>query len=131
MSNDRRTPEFGFTLIEVLVAFAILSLGVGALLAILFPGFGRAAKDESQLQASALAQSLLAEIGQDIPLIDGERSGEMDNGQKWRIQIRPYSPHDVSSGSAIEAHTVQVSVWSGRDDDPFIVLDTIKLGMRN
>src|SRR5262245_10103243 len=94
----RQTPEggeAGFTLVEVIAAFAILAVASGVLMSVISDGISRLSQAEMQGMALSLAQSLVAEAGRVGPLQRGEQSGQYDNGQpgtsvSWRLRVEPY-----------------------------------------
>src|SRR5262245_52201592 len=91
MSNEgsrRRVSasQAGFTLLEILVAFMILALGVGAILQAPGTGLRRESAAERQLQAGAIAEGLIARIGHEIPVREGLLSGE-SGGYLWESSI--------------------------------------------
>lgn len=96
----------GFTLIEVVVAFALLALALTFLLASLSGATRqiRIASDSSR--ATLHAQSLLAQVGVGETLQPGLRQGNYDAGRyRWVLQIAPYvdplrSPSPLSNPSA-------------------------------
>ena len=68
--------ERGYTLIEVIVAFGVLALGLTLLLGTL-SGATRQVRDSEQAGRAALhAQSLLAQAGVGEALQPGQRDGE-------------------------------------------------------
>ena len=79
----------GFTLLEVLVAFVILAVGMGLLLAMLSRGLGQVRRAQDETEASLHAQSLLDSLGVIEPRVEGERSGEFEGGRyRYRLQVR-------------------------------------------
>jgi general secretion pathway protein I len=83
----------GFTLIEVLVAFALLAIGLGLLLAILSDGVRSVASSSQSTQATLYAQSLLTTLGSDHRLKPGHSQGAFDNGRyRWTLDIKPFKP---------------------------------------
>lgn len=80
----------GFSLLEVLVAFIILSLALGVLMRIFSGGLGNIGAAEHYSRAVAIAESQLAAAGVESPLTEGENSGEMENGYTWRTSVRRY-----------------------------------------
>jgi general secretion pathway protein I len=84
MSPTRRG---GFTLIEVLVAFAILVLVLTALLRVFSTGLDSIGVAERYASATMLARSVLDEIGTEIPLVADELSGDAGDGFTWNVQI--------------------------------------------
>jgi len=112
-ASPAKSGEAGFTLLEFLVAFAILTLFLGAALA----GVAVAIHGDRQAsfltQATLLAQAKLASAGVDFPLDSGSVRGDLPNGYIWRADIRPYSPsprHD----SPTEGYWVEVTVGDPR-----------------
>lgn len=79
----------GFTLIEIIVAFAILALGLTLLLGTL-SGATRQVRQAGDAGRAALhAQSLLAEFGE-LPM-PGVREGEREDGRyRWRLEVAPW-----------------------------------------
>jgi len=112
----RREPN-GFTLIEVLVAFTIMALMLGALLQTFATGLRSQQVAESYVTAALQARSKAAEIGQVIPIETGEHSGELDNGFQWRAVVEPYepaTPEGVPGGPRLSGYEVEVTVsWKG------------------
>ena len=96
----------GFTLIEVVVAFALLALALTFLLASLSGAARqiRVASDNSR--ATLHAQSLLAQVGVGETLRPGRRQGNYDAGRyRWVLEIAPYvdplkPPSPLSNPSA-------------------------------
>lgn len=81
-----RLRDYGFTLIEVLVALAIVALGAAALTHALRSGIDTTAHLRDRLFAQWVAENRLAEVrlgGE--PLALGRNSGETEFGsQRWR-----------------------------------------------
>jgi len=88
--RTRLTTRRGFTLIEALVAFAILALVLGRLLS----SAGGAAQNESRadfyLRAARLGQTQLESLGLSDPIRVGETSGRYDDGLLWSLTVEPY-----------------------------------------
>lgn len=78
-SMRRHADRNGFTLIEVLVAFAIAALLLVALLRILTLSLGASERSELVTRATILAQSTLDAVGVVAPLAEGD-SAELVNG---------------------------------------------------
>lgn len=81
----------GFTLLEVLLAFVILSVAMGMLMAMLSRGLGqvRSARDESE--AAMYAQSLLDSTGVLESLQEGQREGSWAGGRyRYRLDVREF-----------------------------------------
>ncbi|AKK68929.1 type II secretion system protein XpsI [Xanthomonas translucens] len=81
----------GYTLIEVIVAFALLALALTLLLGSL-SGAARQVKRADQLSRATLyAQSLLAAQGVEQPLQPGRAQGSFEQGHyRWTLDVAPY-----------------------------------------
>lgn len=91
----------GFTLLEVLVAFSILSLSLGVLIQIFGSGLHRTALAEEYTLATLHAESLLARFGVEEPLEIGETGGEIDERYRWRALVEEFVDEaDQDSGLA-------------------------------
>src|SRR5690242_7186668 len=80
-----REGEAGFTLVEVIVALAILSLGLGVLLGVISGSLRQTADAARMAEAGALAQSLVAELGTDLQIKPGDSFGQFPNGYRWHL----------------------------------------------
>ena len=130
-------PESGFTLIEVLVALAIVAIAFVAALGVFTGGLSRLNHDHNVQYALLIAQSQLARVGQDIALQDREIDGngmenggiddQGDDGFSWHIAITPYG----GGAGALFGHRVVVTVgwregWQKRE----VRLETVRLGLQ-
>ena len=82
----------GFTLIEVIVAFALLALALTLLLGSL-SGAARQIRQADDIGRATLhAQSLLAQAGVGETLEPGREEGEFEGGRyRWTLEIAPYA----------------------------------------
>ena len=81
----------GYTLLEVLVAFTLLAIGLGLLLAILSGGVRSVARSSQSTQATLYAESLLDTLGADRRLQPGRTQGMFEQGRyRWTLDIAPY-----------------------------------------
>lgn len=82
----------GFTLLEVIVAFALLGLALTLLLGSLSGGAKQVREAELRTRAVLHAQSLLAAAGVDTPLQPGNQQGEWEQGRyHWQLQVQPWT----------------------------------------
>jgi general secretion pathway protein I len=117
----------GFTLIEVLVAFAILALTLAALFQVFSGGLRNVAAADRHLMATMLARSVLDDVGSEIPIVSGERSGEIEQGYRWTVRILPSTAIAPVADAewVLVPYEVQVEIsWNGR---PVTVITTLRL----
>jgi general secretion pathway protein I len=90
-SPESRHHQRGFTLIEVIIAFALLALALTLLLGTL-SGSTREVRWSADAGRAALhAQSLLDQVGVGESLRTGTRDGEFEDGRyRWNLQVEPY-----------------------------------------
>lgn len=125
--RGRQRPR-GFTLLEIIVAFTILSVALVGLI----QAFGAGLRGLGAAQASAaavmLARSKLDEVGLTIPLEDGESNGETEDGYRWRVSIAPVEDPDLGDALAAIAFPYRVEVAVTGDRRGAVTLTTIRLG---
>ena len=122
MGITMRQGEAGFTLIEVLVAFAIVALvlaGIYQALAGAFRGENRAQVQERVL---ALARAHLETIGLEQPLEPGETAGTYQAGLTWHLTVAPVA----SLSDKGQAFRIVLEA-RGADGRPLLRLETFKL----
>ena len=126
--------QVGFTLIEVLVAFAILVRALPVLYAIFSNGLRSAALTQDYLGAVTRAESELAAIGVSKPLLAGETYTGNDDRYTWSITTEAYEPWGESHDSnlSVRAYRVvlDVSWWRGGKKRS-VSLTTLKLAGRS
>jgi general secretion pathway protein I len=107
--NDGALPAHrcrGFSLLEVLVAFAIMALALGALMQVFSTGLRTVTLGDEYTRAVLLAESKLAAMGVEEPLQEGEQSGTFDEHYRWRTVTRAYTepeaPGDAAGGGTAQ-----------------------------
>ncbi|KOR45801.1 general secretion pathway protein GspI [Xanthomonas oryzae] len=81
----------GYTLIEVIVAFALLALALSLLLGSLSGAARQVRAADESTRATLHAQSLLAVQGIEKPLEPEQQQGTFENGHfRWSLDVRPY-----------------------------------------
>ena len=122
----------GFSLLEVMMAFALLTVGLGILIAILGGGLLQVRQAGDASAATLHAQSLLDQIGVLGPIEPGESAGELDDGRyRWTLVITEIEdplppPAPNADGVPIESvgrqlgapllYRVQLDIGWGEDD---------------
>jgi general secretion pathway protein I len=92
----------GFTLLEVLLAFALLAAAMGLLIGMLSGGLRQVADAERETEATLHAQSLLDSLGTLEAIKPGQREGTFaDDRYRWTLTISAVDdPAPVASGPA-------------------------------
>lgn len=109
-----RTPRGcrGFSLLEVLVAFVILSLVATALFRLFSGALVNASAADDYTHAVLVAESVLAEAAATVPLVEGSSSGTADEGRiAWTTQVARYSPPGVSPDAARIAESLPIALF--------------------
>ena len=75
----------GFTLLEVMLAFVLLAIAMGLLVAMLSNGLRQVSQAQAETEATLHAQTLLDQLGVLEPIVPGSREGSFD---KERYQYR-------------------------------------------
>jgi type II secretory pathway pseudopilin PulG len=83
------TKDSGFTVIEVLIAFICVSLGLVSVYTALALHYRQAGLAELHNSTLLYAESQLDAVGHSIPLVPGEFVGRYANGARWRLAINP------------------------------------------
>jgi prepilin-type N-terminal cleavage/methylation domain-containing protein len=128
----RQAPAQGFTLIEALVALAVLAVGFGFGFSSLSEGLGWVDRSETEQAALQVAESTLARVGHDIPLVDGVRDGRAEPGFDWHLETTAYGDAASQLQGRLIGHTVVVTVsWTERRFARRIRLATLRLGAKD
>jgi hypothetical protein len=116
----------GLALIEVLVAFAILVVGLATLLPALSQGADYSTNAAMQTRATLLARRQIESASLDGELRPGERSGS-EGAFTWRLSIVSYEDEwssDAFGAPRLVAIASVVSWEEGRQD---VRLDTLRM----
>lgn len=88
----------GFTLIEVILAFALLALGLTILLGILSGATKQVRWADDAGRAAMHAQTLLAQQGVGEPLEQGHKEGDFEQGRyRWTLDVEPWRDPSIVS----------------------------------
>ena len=120
-------PESGFSIAEVIVAFAILSIALVAI----FKSYGLVSHgtiaSEQEHEGLATARSLLATTGVIDQLQPGIDNGAADQGMVWSRTVSAYSPAGASDTLRTYLVTIEVAVPGKLSGNSIISLSTLKL----
>lgn len=121
--------ERGFSLIEVLVSFVLLSMSLAVILQIFSTNLRAVDTIRKQTRALVLAESKLAELGNEIPLTPGEQSGE-SGAFSWQLTVSSYvEDADETNRIVHELYDVAMTVnWERGAGSSGIRVKTLRVG---
>jgi len=127
----------GFTLLEVMVALAILGIGIVTVLELFAGGLRLGVKASRYTQATIYAQNVMSRLFAQTSLDDGEESGELPGGYAWRSRIQEIHPDDDRSRlqpnrqnqtDLVHLKELEVSVsWSENRGEQSLVLHSLRM----
>ena len=101
--NPARGSAGGFTLLEVLLAFLVFALSFAVVLEILSGSMRNTARAREYTEAALIAQSVMDQVGLDIPLLAGTGMDGEDGDYRWELNIVPFA------GEGDTAHSVELA----------------------
>ena len=125
--------ESGFSLLEVLVAFAILSISLPAIFSVYSAAFRSAASARSYATATQLADAKLNEIASSSALSNRVEQGMVDERYRWTAMISGADWQDLLDqvDHPLMPYEIRVSVsWTEGTRDRAVLLTTVKLARR-
>ncbi len=121
--NDAGLPrarDGGFSLLEVLAAFVILSLVATALFELFGGALRNLAAADDWSRAVLVAESRLAEAADVRPLREATQSGEADDGRiRWQTRVAPWEPPGVDPELARVSEAMTTRLWRVEVDVTF------------
>lgn len=126
--NSRATQR-GFTLLEVLVAFAVLSMLLGTLLSLNARALETTARASDRQLALALAQSALDRVLAERELRPGRWQGHFEDSRfDWQLEVSRFEFPDQEAAQSVDVpvpHLIEIRVhW---DEEHRLVLSTLRL----
>jgi len=133
--------QHGFSLLEVLVAFVIISLVATALFRLFGGALGNAAAANEWSRALLVAETRLTVAASAQPLREASDQGvEADGRIRWEAKVTPYEPPNLPDDIARASETMPTRLYrvsvdvrfpSDNGTDRTISLATLKLAARN
>jgi general secretion pathway protein I len=117
----------GFTLIEALLALAVVSAGIAAIGSLLFSSSRSDLNAERHIALIATAQKILAGLPERNELSDGQLDGVLDNHQ-WRVEAGRFVGASSPPAAAWEPQRIVVHVRS--PGGGVVNLETVRLRRR-
>ena len=92
-------------------------------------GLRNAGLADDYTRATLYAESILAALGREAPLTEGERSGPVNDQFSWRSTVSAYT-EGLPDPEKIRARAYRVSVevyWPGLAQNRSVMLETLRL----
>lgn len=124
----------GFSLLEVLVAFFIMTLVLGVAMQIFSGGLHNVGRVGDHQQAMLLGQSKLASLGVETVLREGDSAGEFDPNYRWQLRVSPYLEQRLEQGgepsAVLPVRLLQLDLkvlWGASDAAHSVSLKTLRV----
>jgi len=106
----------GFTLLELLLAFVVFTLSFATVLEILSGSMRNTVRAREYSEAALTAQSLMDQVGLEIPLEAGQSLAGDSGAYAWELEIHPYADsgeniHSVELGELTGIELLQVDLY--------------------
>lgn len=129
----------GFTLLELLLAFVVFSLSFATVLEILSGSMRNTVRARHYSEAALTAQSMMDQVGLEIPLQAGHFANGESGDYEWQIDIIPYSGGEgnqlstsLAELSGVELLEVDLSIsWGEPPREQTRNFSTIKAVLAN
>jgi general secretion pathway protein I len=108
----RRARQSGFTLVEVVVAFVLLTLVLATSFQIFSAGLQRAGDLEDYSRALVIAQTQLAQASVGENFEEGQKAGETEDRRfRWSVTIAPFDDGtDPAKRTLASYHAIRIAV---------------------
>ena len=113
--NSKFEIRNGFTLLEVVVAMAIVGLGVVTLFEIFSLGLRLGAKSFERTEATAYSRQVIDQVLIRRGVSEGGEQGSFGERYRWRIQVKPFQEDAQlpSAGWDLKEVTLQLQYREG------------------
>jgi general secretion pathway protein I len=118
----------GFTLIEVVVAFAIAALCLGAASRVFSGAARHVGLLQERMRALSGAEAVMAAAGVSEALVPGVVSGALSGGLRWRRIVEPYAREEAVDGATPVWVAYRVTVEVDRDAGQIVSISSVRLG---
>ena len=125
--------ESGFSLIEIIFAFAIMTVSLTILMKVFSTGINSAIRNENYTLAAQISESLMASAGQEQKLVSGTSFGTIQNKFKWfmkSVAVNEYknNGNQETLSKNLKLYTLYVRVaWLENEQEKFFETHSYQL----
>ena len=94
-----RGTQGGFTLLEVLLAFVVFALSFAVVLEILSGSMRNTVRAREYTEVALIAQSVMDQVGFDIPLQAGSQMNGDEGDYRWEVRINAFAGTEQNARS--------------------------------
>ena len=124
---DRR----GFTLLEIVVAMAILSIGLVVIIELFGGGLRLGRTAEEYTKAVGYARMKMEELSMAQSMEEGIQEGEFDRDVRWQLEAKKVDllpPRDTDYQPPVELYQVRLDVlWKSGSRERFMGVETYRV----
>jgi len=118
----------GFTLLETLVALAVLAISLGVIYQIFGTSLRNMQYAKEYSYAQMLAESKLSELGKGIPVFEGSFEGRFDEKYFWQMQVSQLPSTRKDGADEIKKYRIDFKIlWESNKVQRFIDIPTYRL----
>jgi len=129
----------GFTLIEVLLAFVVFALSFTVVLEILSGSMRNTVRAKEYTEIALIAQSVMDQVGLEIPLEAGASSTGESGDYSWQLEINPFEDtsaiprmNELGSLTGIDLLEVECTIsWGTYPREQSSRFSTVKAVLKN
>jgi len=127
-----RMKDRGFTLIEVVVALAILGVGLIVIIELFSGGLRLGRTSGEYTQAIGYARLKMEEISLARQMIEGIEEGEFDKNFRWKLEVKKVDILPIEEAQDItlpvELYRIKMNVlWKSGSQERSAVIESLKV----
>ena len=138
-ANKGSRSSGGFTLLEVMLAFVIFALSFATVLEIMAGSMRSVRRASQDTEVALMAQSLMDQVGTEIPIEEGEYSGTGMDRYNWRLGVylleaggEEAGTQELAELSGIELYRVDLDIdWQNGRNQRDLHFSTIRSILAN